>query len=201
MLVDGGKMSKSLGNVYTLDDIEKRGYKPEHLRYFYLTGHYRQPLNFTWEGLEKAKQTLDKLWEKAQMFGEYTQTKAEDRDPSDKVLKRWNQFQEAINDDLNFPRALASLHEGLNEARDDFDTLFLLQKTDPILGLKFTEHGKLLHKEWFSNVGKFKADLTRREEFRKRGEFAKADEIRKEIEAKGFVIEDTDSGTQIKKRE
>ena len=100
--VDGGKMSKSLGNNYTIEDLEKRGFSPLAFRYLTYTSHYRNKLNFTWEGIEASQKALDRLREAYQIH-----LNGKD-DVLDSTIEDYiNRFKEALNDDLNFSSALA----------------------------------------------------------------------------------------------
>lgn len=194
--VDGGKMSKSLGNFYTLGDVEKKGFRPLALRYFYLTAHYRAVLNFTWEALENAQNSLDKLRNK---MGALQQ-------PSKGVVFKGavgcaeyeQKFLEAINDDLNMPVALAVMWKLI----DDKDLpararLVSLLRFDKVLGLKLDEVTTdiidiiELPKEVQELVAK-------REKLREEQRFAQADEIRQKIERIGYNIEDTPESVKVK---
>lgn len=198
LLVDGGRMGKSLGNAFTLADVKDRGFSPLALRYFYMTGHYRKPLNFTWEGLEAASVALNKLYEQAMVFGAYTSD--EEPQPSDVIKSKLLEFKEALEEDLNMPKALAALHSGLQVAETDSDTFYLLGNVDPVLGLNLVEEGKRLHRELQQTNLKFKALLEEREMFRKEKNWAESDRIRREIEAQGFEVEDTDNGSMVRKK-
>jgi cysteinyl-tRNA synthetase len=92
--VDGGRMGKSLGNAYTVLDLESKRYLPMSLRYFYMTGHYRKPLNFTWEALTSAQNALKKLYE---IISGYNVSKDSTGRSSDEYMQK---FERAINDDL-----------------------------------------------------------------------------------------------------
>jgi cysteinyl-tRNA synthetase len=164
ILVDGKKMSKSLNNFYELEDVRRKGFEPLALRYFFLTGHYRQPLNFTWEALENAQNSLGKLRQKARTLK--TQGGA--------TLK--DKFLEALNDDLNTPRALAVAWQ--TENRRD------LEEFDQVLGLDlFKTEEKVIPEEIL-------ALLKEREAARQKRDFAAADKIRELIISKGYDVSD-----------
>ena len=102
LLIDGGKMSKSLNNVYTLSDLEKRNFTPLDFRMFNFTSHYRNKLNFTWSSLEAAQKALSRLKEG------YEKHASGDEDVSDEIIMDYEiRFLEAINDDLNMPQAMS----------------------------------------------------------------------------------------------
>ncbi len=177
MLVDGKKMSKSLGNFYRLQDIVNKGFDPLALRYLYLQTHYRQEMNFTWEALEAAQNALNKLRNK------YLNATSEGENLP-------VTFMETVNDDLNIPRALGILWENI-ELLSKKD----LEKADEVLGLGLSE---------FVQV---EVDLpaeilelsSKREEFRNAGNYEEADKLRNEIEDKGYIIEDSAAGMKIRK--
>ncbi len=113
LMVEGAKMSKSLGNLHTVADVCRRGFDPSVLRYALMSGHYRQPLNFTWETLEAARSAVHRLARMRRLFGvEGQQTDAE---------SGWGVFEKfwhAMNDDLNVPAALGHLFAALNTMGD-----------------------------------------------------------------------------------
>jgi len=107
--VEGSKMSKSLGNLYTLEDVEKKGYDAETLRYVLLSGHYRQPLNFTWDTLSSAKSALAKLRKLKKKWNAKVRPHVFKQHPS------LSPAMEALADDLNVPKALGKLFSALPE--------------------------------------------------------------------------------------
>ncbi len=106
LLVEGQKMSKSLGNLFTLEDVRERGFTPEELRHALLSGHYRQPLNFTWEALAGAQKSLARLRRLRERLGE--PSASSDRRPFQEVFA-------ALADDLNTPAALGQLSLAVKE--------------------------------------------------------------------------------------
>jgi len=168
LLVDGRKMSKSLDNFYTVEDIVKKGYDPLALRYLYLTAHYRDPLNFTWESLGAAQTALTKL--RTMIF-------AKKKGQTSDLRKKFN---EALADDLNTPRTLAVLWEA---ARVNSE---LALEFDQVLGLKLAEVSSIKYQV----SGEIKKLLRQRDKLRKEGKFAEADKIRKRLFALGYKPED-----------
>lgn len=194
LLIEGQKMSKSLGNFYRLEDIEKKGFEPLALRYLFLTAHYRAKMNFTWKSLEAAQAALGKLKNLVDQWktGEGRKTLSSQDD--EKINSFREKFQQKINDDLNIPEALAVVWEVAKSNIPDPDKLDLVLDFDEVLGLglaKETEEIKV-PKEIEELVNK-------REELRKEQKWAEADKIRKEIEGAGFVLKDTPEGVKIKK--
>jgi cysteinyl-tRNA synthetase len=127
--IDGGRMGKSLGNAYTLHDLEKNGFEPLALRYFYFTAHYTSPLNFTWDALRSAQTALQKMQRK------FANLKNEE--PGSIVEQYKNQFTTCISDDFNMPRALAVCWGLLaDKAITDEDKRATLLDFDTVLGFK-----------------------------------------------------------------
>ncbi|MEK6839374.1 MAG: cysteine--tRNA ligase, partial [Nanoarchaeota archaeon] len=183
------KMSKSKGNMITLSTIEEKGFSPLDYRYFCLNAHYKKPLKFSWEGLDAAKNARERIKEKVLEIRKIIS-------PSNaSTSKRYKeQFIAAINDDLNMPEALAVLWFALKDRTVSAkDLLALIEEFDKIFGLD-------LLKEEKTKIPKETIALAEeREKYRKQKNFSKADEIRKELSKKGYVIEDNDAGYKIKK--
>ncbi len=171
LLVEGKKMSKSEGNFITLDTVIEKGYNPLALRLELMKAHYRSKLDFSWKSLESSQQLLTD-WRRI----------ASNCNQSDEIENR--DFIAALADDLQMPRAI-SIVSGLGEAGCGS-----LVKADEILGLdlvqKLPEDIKKMLKE---------IDLNRRD-----GDFAKSDELRKSVEAQGYIVENSPEGsTAIRK--
>ncbi len=170
LILDKGKMSKSAGNFITLDTLQEKGFNPLAFRYLCLMTHYRNRLQFSWESLEAAQKTLESIYELGQRNSE--PLLEEDKE---EVLK-------AINDDLDTPKALATLHK-----KNNFN---LWLEFEPILSLGLKQEKAILNKE--------EQDLiNQREEARKNSDYKKADEIRQKLLEMGIKLEDTKNGTQI----
>ncbi|MBR1624729.1 MAG: cysteine--tRNA ligase, partial [Clostridia bacterium] len=131
MMVDGGKMSKSLGNVYTIAQLKEKGYDPLDFRFFCLNAHYRKKLNFTFEGMNAAKTSRERI-----MTTLYAH-KTSDAKTDEKVLENYKkQFVDAINDDINIPLALGVLFNMLKEPKSR-DIYALALDFDKVFGLSF----------------------------------------------------------------
>jgi cysteinyl-tRNA synthetase len=177
MLVDGKKMSKSLGNFYRLQDIVDKGFEPLALRYLYLQTHYRQEMNFTWDALEASQNALNKL-------------RRHYADAKDGDISLPKEFEEAISEDLNFPKALSMIWENISSlSKNAFD------KADEILGLNLSA----VKKEESNIPQEISVLAEKREELRKAGKFEEADRVREEIKEKGFLVEDSPEGIRIRK--
>lgn len=178
LTVEGEKMSKSLGNTYTAEDVKAKGFDPMSLRYLYLQTHYRQEMNFTWEALEAAQKALNKLRK------HYLESLSSD------AMDLPSEFADAINDDLNMPKALAIVWENIGSlTKGSFD------KIDEVLGLQLSSFTP----EEVEVPSEIQSLVDRREELRKAGNYEEADRVRSEIESKGFVVEDSAQGLKIKK--
>ena len=195
LMINGVKMSKSLGNFYTVDEILDK-HPAEALRLLFLTTHYHQPFNFTFEGLQQAKAILDKFYNALLKNKDVPTIEIE---PDSRVI-------EALADDLNTPLALSYLHEIVNdlnkaESEEERSRLkSLLIKSAYMLGLLYNEP-----ESWFKGEGnddeaaEIEALIAKRAEAKKNKDWATADAIRDELKAKGIVLEDSPSGTTWKR--
>ncbi len=129
LLIDGGRMGKSLGNAYTMEDLLARGYEPVVYRYYTLGAHYRSKLNFTWDGMEAASQALQKLYGAARRMT-----------PGGEVSTVYmERFTHALEDDLNLPQALAVVWDLVKSEEDLSVQGATLLAMDAVLGLGFRE--------------------------------------------------------------
>ena len=196
MLVDGEKMSKSKGNFYRLADIEAKGFDPLALRYFYLSAQYRAFQNFTWEALTSAQNSLKELRTAISNFQiSVSKRNTLSDEKLEKVDEYRKQFDEAISNDLNMPQALAVVWEVVKSNIPSPDKYDLLMDFDEVLGLdlRFTNKELRIPEE----VSVF---IKKREELRNQKKFDEADTVRKQIEEKGFEVEDTSEGSVVKKK-
>ena len=194
MLVNNGKMSKSLGNTYRISDLEERGYKALDFRYFCLNTHYRKKLNFTFEGLDAAKAAYARLL--AQVYKHKTAKESGDTALANKYIE---QFKQAIDDDLNIPLALGILWTMMKEApAKELFTAAL--EFDKVLGLDLDK--AVVPKEEPQKIDVPQDVLALCEE-RKAAKaeknWAKADELRAQIAAKGYKVTDTKEGYLVEK--
>jgi len=195
--INAEKMSKSLGNFFTIREVLKK-YHPEVLRMFILGTHYRSPLDFSDQALEVAKSSLDRLYETKRRLEECGAVAS----PSDIELP--TVFVEAMNDDFNTPEALAEVFQlskevnrGLN---NDEDVSVLVTQFDTMTSLM----GIAQHKasEWFQSgdvdTSWIESLIAERSEAKKSRDFARADAIRDELANKGIILEDGAHGTSWK---
>jgi cysteinyl-tRNA synthetase len=196
--MDGEKMSKSLGNVYTVRDL-LGSYRGEVLRFALLSAHYRSPLNFSAELLEQAQTTLDSL------YG--TLREVQDIEIDMEVALADEPFYQALNDDLNTPLAIAGIHalaRQLNKADDS---------EKPALKARILAAGNLLGileqdaTEWLQgagsddavSAGEIEALIQEREEAKQAKDYGRADQIREDLLEQGVVLEDSREGTRWKR--
>lgn len=178
--IDGGKMSKSLGNLYTVDDLEKRGYLAEDFRFFYFLAHYSKQQNFTFDSLDMAKNTLKSIKNLAK----------EHKNGAAKVDTKVyeDEFLDSINDDLNMPKAIAVVQKMLKEARSQ-DVYKTLEKFNQVLGLNL-EEGEEIPQE-------IKELAEKRWQAKQNKDWTVADAVRNELAAKGYTIKDKKDGYDI----
>ena len=194
LLVDGGRMSKSLGNNYTVTDLDGKGFGPMALRYLYLTANYRTPLNFTWSSLAAAQSAYDKLAEfvRSRRAGEQESRRELSKEKLKKIDQFRTRFLEAVNNDLNLPQGLAVVWEMVKSNIPDMDKADLILDWDQILGLGLAnaQEGVKVPDVVTKLVGE-------RESLRKAGKFVEGDKARMQIEALGFIVKDTPTGPII----
>lgn len=188
LLINGGKMSKSLGNVYLLQDIVDRGYDPLVYKLFCYSIQYRKKLNFTWEGMDSAKIALERLREAYQKHVNGTEDVAEEL-----ISKYEKDFNEAINDDLNMPVAMSVVWEVAKRTEKSKKLAELLKKFDKVLGIKIDEYKKE------EIPDEIKELLTKRAEARKNKSWAESDKIRDIIKEKGYIVKDSKEGQTVEK--
>lgn len=200
ILVNGEKMAKSKGNFYRLSDIEQKNIDPLALRYLYLTAHYKTFLNFTWEALANAARSLDELRLQISNFIFHISNSKRTVLSEEKLRKidtYREKFKQVLSDDLNTPQALAVVWEVVKSNIPSQDKYDLLMDFDEVLGLSLRQETR--DKRQADIPKEIQLLIDKREKLRKDKKFNEADEVRKEIEAKGFRIEDTSSGTTTKR--
>ncbi len=193
--VDGRKMSKSLGNFYTLRDIVAKGYDPMVFRYFVLGAHYRTKLNFTWQAMDAAKSAIEGLYD--------FMSRLDIHNPSgmdDAVKHAVEAFRDAMDDDLNTPVALAAVFGLIKDVNihgaGGKEVYEAMLDMDRVLGLKLADH---VSDKAADIPLEILALLEERQTARKSRDFAAADRIRDEIISAGYLIEDTPEGPKVKK--
>jgi len=216
LLVDGRKMSKSEGNFYTIRDLINKGFHAKTIRYFLLSSHYRQKLNFTIEALQQTRQTIRRIWnfynrlKKAQVTESET---ALDKELST-LAESWKaDFLSYLEDDLNTARALSVMHEAIRRTNlvldSQKDKLHKLTHEKVIEAFEYMDRViNILSNS--SELEKMSGDdipenllqlLEKRNEARKNKDYSLSDELRDEIMNLGYVILDTPEGSRLQKKE
>ena len=198
LVVDGKKMSKSLGNFYTLRDLLEKGYDPKAIRYLLLSTHYRQKLNFTFEALEAAKNAVEKL--DNFIFILKGMNCKEDVGNIDELINEAKAaFDQRMDDDLNISEALAVIFDFMRDInklrlskKDASKIIELMKKFNKILGVIEFEKTEDISSE-------IKKLIEEREKARKNKDWAKSDKIRDELKKKGIELIDTKEGTKWKR--
>ncbi|MBI4993954.1 cysteine--tRNA ligase [Candidatus Wolfebacteria bacterium] len=191
LLINNDKMSKSLKNIFTLRDIEEKGFNPLSYRYLVLTAHYRSKLNFTWESLQASQNALNNLSEFLK-----TKTDKHQKTNENKNIKIYEKkFLEAVNDDLNTPKAIALVWQIIKDNKlSNAAKKQLILNFDKVLGLNLN---KIKPAKIQKIPLKIKQMADERELLRRNKQFIPADLLRKKIEQLGYTIEDTNYGHKI----
>ena len=190
LMVDGQKMSKSLGNFYKISDLDEKGFSPLALRYYFLTAHYRKQMNFTWEGMVGAQNAYDKLNEAVgRLTGE-----VEVHGWSEEGEEYYKKFTAALEDDLNTPEALAVVWEMMKSGISDQAKKNLMAIFDEVLGLSL---GAGEPEDIPENVQDM---IDERAKAKEKNDWVRADELRDKIEKMGYRIQDTGQGVLAKKK-
>ncbi|MDH5532894.1 MAG: cysteine--tRNA ligase [Candidatus Pacebacteria bacterium] len=205
--IEGEKMSKSLGNVFNIDDVVEKGFDPEALRLLFLTGHYRSEMNFTWNNLAGSQKAWNRLLKMVMNL--------RDKVKSDEVFSEKGQsklaanysqnFYSAINNDLNTAQAIATMWDMMKDSKlPGREKLFLLFDFDSVLGLGL-EEASLSKNATFKGMSKVKAPqevldlLEQRDQARKDQKWEKSDSIRDQIAELGYKVTDGSNGQEVEK--
>jgi cysteinyl-tRNA synthetase len=202
LIVEGEKMSKSLGNFYTLRDLLSQGNSSEAIRYLLLSVHYRKQLNFTADGLRQAQASIQRLQDFMLRMHEKANPEAPSTDFEREVTSARESFKEAMDDDLNTSAALASIFEFIRAAyqRESQNVLSggnarialeFVQEVDGVLNV-LRQQSELLEEE-------IAAQIEARQTARRRRDFSEADRIRNWLLSKGILLEDTREGVRWKR--
>ena len=208
LFVEGEKMSKSLGNVYTLSDITARGHRPSALRYLLLSSHYRKQLNFTWAGMDQAEEAL-RRWVDFLARLDAVSGDARSGSVGECVARARHDFRGAMESDLNTAAALAAIFDlvrdvnaaidarevsaadatAVRELFDEFDRVL------GVIGLRLAEDAQPP-----VPIAEIEQAIQDRQSARQRRDFAAADRIRRELADRGVLLEDNPAGTRWKKK-
>jgi len=202
--VDGETMSKSKGNFYTFRDVAAKGYSGSAIRYFLLSVPYNKQINFTFDALDGAAKTLAGLRDFKARLGEAKTTAGINEALHEATIAAAREFEEGMDDDLNTSVALAVIHNltrvvntalARKKLQEDnkFELMELLKRFDTVLNIFGEEQREMLDSE-IQNL------IDERQEARRRRDFARGDEIRDELAARGIILEDTKDGVRWKRK-
>jgi len=182
LLFKGEKVSKSKGGLYTISELQEKGFNPLEFRYLCLTTHYRKPLDFSLNKLESAQNSYNRL---KNIISEITDDK--------KINKKYLQeFEKAMNDDLNASNALQVLWNLVRDTKAE-GKIQTIKKIDDVFGLN------LLKKEKTEIPSEIKKLAEEREKARNEKNWKKADELREKIKNLGYSVDDTEGGARVRK--
>jgi cysteinyl-tRNA synthetase len=208
LIVDEQKMSKSLGNTYTIPDVVAKGYRPSAVRYLLLSAHYRKQLNFTWASLGQAEESLRRLTDFLARVDAVTAEGTHEAIAT-RVNEGRQAFVEAMKDDLNTAAALGAIFElvrALNSAMDagevgtgDLPVIrAAFDEVDSVLGVLSLRRAE--EEQPPVAVEEIERLIEERHAARRRRDFAAADRIRDDLAARGVLLEDSASGTRWKRK-
>jgi cysteinyl-tRNA synthetase len=190
ILVNGEKMSKSLGNFYVLKDLLDKGWSLNAIRYILLSTHYRQELNISDDGLKAAEESVKRIFE----FLDNSKGKEDNKEVLKQLDKAEEEFGKAMDDDLNIAQALGVLfgfiRDANREGAGDKSYNFIKSISEKVLGLK---------KEKVKIPVEIKKLADEREQARKNKDWKKSDKLREELKSRGWEVADTSEGWRLKK--
>ena len=191
LVMDKEKMSKSKGNFMTLSSIEDEGYDPLVYRYLSLNTHYRKTLSFSWDAMNSSRNAFERFKDKVLEIKSDTDEKGEGR-----TKKYREEFVSAINDDLNMPKALSVVWTVLRDDKIGGKWKWeLIEDFDSILGFNVSQ----FEEEIVEIPSEIQRLVDEREKLRKSKDFTESDKIRDELLEKGYELNDTADGVDVKK--
>ncbi|MCB1193409.1 MAG: cysteine--tRNA ligase [Leptospiraceae bacterium] len=202
LLVEGQKMSKSLGNFYTLRDVIAQGYDPLSIRYLLLSFHYRTKLNFSFSRLEESKKAIAKLQNTLDRVLELTNFQVEKGLPKGYAREGYNKFLEGLCDDLNVPKSLGEIFEFIKKVNNSLDSKSLSEGELLDITSYFHNVNSLLQVLSFEKSlldSEIEALIDKRNQARKDKNFKLSDEIRDDLLKKGIKLEDSKTGVKWKR--
>ena len=202
--VDGETMSKSKGNYYTFRDVAEKGFSPAAIRYFLLSVPYNKQLNFTFDALAGAERTVASLRDFRSRLSEAKTEPGRNQKMSEAATRALQEFEAAMDDDLNTSIALAVVHNLSREvntalarkqvqAEDQTELLAAIDRIDTVLNVFGEQKREMLDSEIQSLIDE-------RQEARHRRDFGRADQIRDDLANRGIILEDTKDGVRWKRK-
>ena len=202
--IDDVTMSKSKGNFFTFRDLRDQGYSGLAIRYLLLSVPYRKQLNFTFEGLQGAESTVERLRNFRRLVRDAKTAEGSDPETRKLIETAIVDFESAMDDDFNTAAALAAIHDLVREintvlaedrlrSQDRDDVIRAIGKFDSVLGIFGPEESEILDAE-------IEALIAERQEARHNRDFARSDEIRDQLVARGIILEDTKNGVRWKRK-
>ena len=202
LIVEGKKMSKSEGNFFTLRNLIEKGYDAKSIRFLLISSHYRSQLNFTFDGINQAKENINRMQEVYSKIIECKTRTGIDANISSITKESKRAFEEALDDDLDMPVALASIFKFVRDINrylennqvsetNKSEIIDYFETIDRVLGI--------LSNKTIEVDEDVKSLIEQRDEARIKKDWKKSDEIRDELLKKGFIVEDTKEGTRIKR--
>lgn len=191
LLIDGGKMSKSLGNTYLVTDLIEKGYDPLSLKMMCYTAHYRNKLNFTWDALSSSQSALARLKE-----GYVKHKEGVDEVSQEEIEEYKAKFHEAINDDMNMPMAMSVVWDVVKNPKKSKKLAELLLNFDEVMGLKITEP---IFKKTEEIPPEIQELVEKRKQARLAKDWATSDALRDELKEKGYNVKDSKDDMIIEK--
>jgi len=204
LIVEGKKMSKSEGNFYTLRDLLERGYEARPIRYLLLSAHYRKQLNFTLDGIDQARSALERLDDFRERVDREVLAEGTSDHWSGRIARAEAAMDEALDDDLNAAEALGALFETIREVNAAFHRGGEIREEDRVVLRRLLDGAEAVFGLGTRAVDLLDAEIEalihERQEARACRNFARADEIRDELAARGIHLEDTPQGVRWKRR-
>ena len=190
LLADGVKMAKSAGNEFILADLEQRGFDALAFRYLCLTVRYRHRMNFTFSALRASERALTSLRDRVWQWRSLPEQAA----PVESL--EWSErFWDAVDDDLDLPKALASTWNMLHSPLPDRVKMDLLLEYDEVLGL-----GLDSVPEMYEIPGNVRTQVDQRSDRRQQADYSKADEIRQDLSSNGYLVKDSVESTKVRQK-
>ena len=195
LLVDGGKMSKSLGNIYTLKELENLGIEPLAYKLFCFTSHYRNKLNFTFESVKASQKALERLRE-----GYARHLNGKESIDENILIGFEERFHKAINDDLNMPLAMGIVWEVVKLDKKSEKIARLLEKFDEVMGLDLKNYKNYIKGETQIEIPEeIQKILEERKKAREEKDWSKSDMLRDKLKEEGYIVKDMPKGMEIEK--